>query len=467
MRREVLYTVNLCKSVNKQLVLRHLSFGLYEGEILGILGKNNLGIAALVQILSGECEPDSGSLFIEDSQAPLVDIAGARRRGIYLISGESSLIPNFTVAENVSVCRPYSLKNFFINHRNNEKGTADFFDEYGFNLSPFEIVEHLSSFECLQVEMARALFGGAKILVFYQIGAGMSDEELELFKKKMHELQGRGISIICINTSLNNMLSFTDRILLLASGTAAGVMEKGEYEIGKIHRILFQKEFSEQEKISEMPGKQLIFSLEHLVLGQNTRPACFKVYRGEVTGVYSNSASGLRLFEMLMGESTFDGEVWIDGKMIPGRRWKNPFRFGVGGMGRDPYRTSLFPNLSVRENLMIRTYGMHTRFGILNWRLLAFMSGEWGDIYKIPIYETVDGIQNVDYLRNAAFPLIAWIAARPKVLVLHGILETADEVELQYLSGLMQACRGKGIAVIYCMDRAYEFGNMFDTVHRL
>lgn len=467
MKKEVLYSVNLCKSINKQMVLRNLSFGLYEGEILGILGKNNLEITALVQLLSGETVPDSGTLFVKDSQAALPDIAKARKRGVYLISGVPSLIPKFTVAENISVSRPVSIKGFFINHRKNEKEITEFLTEYGFDLSPYDTVERLSMFECFQAELARALFGQAEILVFYQIGAGMSDEEMERFVNQMRDLQKRGISIIYINASLNNMLHFTDRLLILSSGTAAGIIEKRDYDIGKIHRILFQREFEELEKQPETSDRKLILSLKNLKDAKYSHPVNLDIRQGEVTGVYSDFISGQNLFGMLLGKSKLDGEIWIDGKLIPARRWTNPVRYGVGGMDRDPYRTSLFPNLSLRENLMIRSYRFYARFGILNWRLLNFISNEWGEIYKIPVRDTIDEMQNIDYLRNAAFPLISWIAARPKVLVLHGIFETADEVELQVLSGLMQDCRERGIAVICCLDRVYGFENLFDTVYRL
>lgn len=465
MRKEALYTVNLCKSVNRQQVLRHLSFGLYEGEILGILGKNNLGIAALVRLLSGETVPDSGSLYVQGSQDALKDISSARKRGIYLISGESSLIPGFTVAENVGVSRPFSLRGFFISHRRNEKKIDTFLKEYGFELSPYSVVEQLSAFERYQTELARALYGGARILVFYQAGVGLSDEELEAMKRQIRDLQKRGISILYINAPLNYMMSFTDRIVVLSSGTVAGVVEKRDYDSKKIQKILFGKDITQPERILENAGRELVLSLRQSVPPDGTAPVVLNIYRGEVTGIFSDSATGRSLFDLLMGRRRLDGEVRIGGKTVPGRLWKHVERYGIGSLERDSCRTALFPNLSVRENLMLRSYKFHARMGILNWRLLSFMSGELGEIYQIPMEETIEGLQNIESLRNAAFPLIAWIAARPEVLVLHGILETADEVEMQHLANLFQVCRKKGIAVVCCMDRAEGFEHLFDTVH--
>lgn len=463
MRNELLYLYNVCKRKGHQRVLRHVALNLYEHEILGVLGKNDNSLSSLCEVLSGMITVDTGTVWYSGREVSFRSMLEARQNGIYLIRKESALFSNLSIAENIGGIKPFSWKDFFVFRHRLEEEIWEFLEENEIPLQINSRIEKMSLFERCQVEIARAIYNQAKILIFYQVGREFSTEEFKLFRLWLQKIKDLGISVIYMDTSLANLVETTDRMAVVTSGKIFGILERDEYDSHLIQTILMKKVPEKKPRALDRAERKLAFCTKKLnVSGTELN---LEIHRGEIVGVYAESRTIEALFEGMAGQRDMEGSIFIRGKWLDAHSWKHPARYGVGCVTHVQTENFNFPNLSVYENLMLRSYGGYAHMGILNWRMIRFVAEESSRFYNISPNKLIIQLQQEDYLCNTALPFISWIIAKPELLVLNTVLETADETEKEYLYWLMDLCRQKGIAVLYCMNRDQEAMKICDKVY--
>ena len=465
MKRELLYLYNICKRKKHQRVLRHVALTLFETETLGILGKNDSSLLSLCELLSGQDQADTGTFWYDGQKVSFKNMMEARQRGIYLIQKESALFSNLTVAENIGGIHSFAGPDFFVSRRKLQRRMMEFLEENEIPISLNSRIGEMSSFERCQVEIARAIYNHAKIVIFYQVGREFSTEELDIFRLWLIKLKEMDISVIYMDTSVSNLMAAADRMAIITAGKVAGVMDRKDYDSQMIQSILMKKRENPTIELHKPRRNDLVFCAKQLHVSGTQLYLDLEIHKGEIAGVYADSQTALALFEAMEGERAMEGRLWVKNRWMDARKWKMPSRYGVGCVSYAQGNDLNFPDLSVYENLMIRSYRDHTRMGFLNWRILRFIADENAHAWRISTNQTIMELQQTDHLRNIMFPLLSWAAARPGLLVLSTVLETSDEVEKNYLYQLLNVCRQRGIAVLYCMNREQEAMGICDKVY--
>ena len=189
MREEALYAENLITEQANQQNLDRVTFSLSNGEIFGITGLNGSGLSTLSDVLTGRIPLSGGAIYVRGTQVRLGSQEQANAVGIYGVRHSMSIIPTLSLSENLNVLGRNSLRRFIINPRLNADTTRTILEYYRLGGSPEEKAGHLSSGQCAQLSICRAILCGAQILVCQEMGEGFNENEEQEFGRFLRQLR--------------------------------------------------------------------------------------------------------------------------------------------------------------------------------------------------------------------------------------------------------------------------------------
>lgn len=353
----------ITKTFGSVVANRDVELNVRQGEILALLGENGSGKTTLMNMLSGIYKPDSGTILVNGRQAVINSPEDAKRLGIGMVHQHFMLTPVMTVAENV-VIGSEPVRGVFFDRKKAEAQVAAMIDEYNFHISATAKVETLSVGEQQRVEILKALYRGADLLILDEPTAVLTPQEVEDLFRVMRQLKAAGKSIIIITHKLKETMEIADRVSVLRQGK---MIESGVPVAGTTMNELAQMMVGRDVELSvtrraEQVGEEN-FSVRGLSLTERgvpiLRDVCLSLRKGEILGIAGIEGNGqTELIEVLTGLRRPDHmELFKDGKPLSG----NAAAFlaaGVGHVPEDRMTRGLVLEMSIEDNLIL---GYHRR----------------------------------------------------------------------------------------------------------
>ena len=338
-------------------------FTVEQGEIHSLLGENGAGKSTLMKILYGMPPPPAGEVRVFGKPVAITRPAQAIALGIGMVHQHFMLTPVMTVAENV-VIGSEPVRGVFFDRKKAEAQVAAMIDEYNFHISATAKVETLSVGEQQRVEILKALYRGADLLILDEPTAVLTPQEVEDLFRVMRQLKAAGKSIIIITHKLKETMEIADRVSVLRQGK---MIESGVPVAGTTMNELAQMMVGRDVELSvtrraEQVGEEN-FSVRGLSLTERgvpiLRDVCLSLRKGEILGIAGIEGNGqTELIEVLTGLRRPDHmELFKDGKPLSG----NAAAFlaaGVGHVPEDRMTRGLVLEMSIEDNLIL---GYHRR----------------------------------------------------------------------------------------------------------
>lgn len=338
-------------------------FTVEQGEIHSLLGENGAGKSTLMKILYGMTTPTAGEVRVFGKPVAITRPAQAIALGIGMVHQHFMLTPVMTVAENV-VIGSEPVRGVFFDRKKAEAQVAAMIDEYNFHISATAKVETLSVGEQQRVEILKALYRGADLLILDEPTAVLTPQEVEDLFRVMRQLKAAGKSIIIITHKLKETMEIADRVSVLRQGK---MIESGVPVAGTTMNELAQMMVGRDVELSvtrraEQVGEEN-FSVRGLSLTEQgvpiLRDVCLSLRKGEILGIAGIEGNGqTELIEVLTGLRRPDHmELFKDGKPLSG----NAAAFlaaGVGHVPEDRMTRGLVLEMSIEDNLIL---GYHRR----------------------------------------------------------------------------------------------------------
>ena len=338
-------------------------FTVEQGEIHSLLGENGAGKSTLMKILYGMTTPTAGEVRVFGKPVAITRPAPAIALGIGMVHQHFMLTPVMTVAENV-VIGSEPVRGVFFDRKKAEAQVAAMIDEYNFHISATAKVETLSVGEQQRVEILKALYRGADLLILDEPTAVLTPQEVEDLFRVMRQLKAAGKSIIIITHKLKETMEIADRVSVLRQGK---MIESGVPVAGTTMNELAQMMVGRDVELSvtrraEQVGEEN-FSVRGLSLTERgvpiLRDVCLSLRKGEILGIAGIEGNGqTELIEVLTGLRRPDHmELFKDGKPLSG----NAAAFlaaGVGHVPEDRMTRGLVLEMSIEDNLIL---GYHRR----------------------------------------------------------------------------------------------------------
>ncbi|HXF60563.1 MAG TPA: ABC transporter ATP-binding protein [Caldilineaceae bacterium] len=338
-----------------------VTFSAYQGEVHALLGENGAGKSTLMNILAGLYRPDSGQIIVKGQPVEFRSPRDAIRAGVGMVHQHFMLVASQTVAENVILgLREVGL---VLDTGKIEAEVERIGREFGLPVDPRAKIWQLSVGEQQRVEIIKLLYRGAEILILDEPTAVLTPQETETLFATLREMTSAGKTIILISHKLDEVLSIADRITVLRNGRyvatvpAAGVTKSQLASLMVGREVLFRL-----EKPPARIGEVRLTLEEVEALNDKRLPALRKlslrVCSGEIVGIAGVAGNGQReLAEVICGlRPVQGGRIVISSKSVTNAPPIVMIEAGIAYVPEDRSATGSAPNLSIAENLALKSY---------------------------------------------------------------------------------------------------------------
>jgi len=340
-----------------------VDFDLRRGEVHALLGENGAGKSTLMNVLYGLYQPDEGEILIKGEPVRLHSPKDAIGRGIGMVHQHFMLIPVMTVAENIVLATEPTQAGFLLDYRAASERVRELSRSFNFAIDPEARVESITVGQQQRVEILKALYRHADILILDEPTAVLTPQEAGELFEILRNLTREGMSVIFITHKLNEVLDIADRITVLRRGKMIDtVTREGATEEGLARLMVGRDVLLRVDKQPAQPGEPLL-SVEDLRVVDDrgleaVRGVSFDVRAGEILGIAGVDGNGQsELIDALSGlRRSGSGSVRIGEHDVTGAAPSTILDLGLGHIPEDRQRRGLVLEFSLAENVALHDY---------------------------------------------------------------------------------------------------------------
>lgn len=449
----------------------HVHFSARWGEVHALLGENGAGKSTLMSILSGLYHPDEGEIFIDGRHVVFHSPRDAIRAGVGMVHQHFMLVPSHTVAENVILgLREVGLT---LNPRRIEEEVRRIGEQYGLPVDPQARVWQLSVGEQQRVEIIKMLYRGARILILDEPTAVLTPQEVEQLFRTLRAMAGSGKTVIFISHKLDEVLSIADRITVLRDGRTVATVEARQVTKAELARLMVGREvLFHVEKTPARPGAPRLVLRNVHALDDKGLPALrglsLTVREGEIVGIAGVAGNGQReLAEVVCGlRPVLSGEIEVDGRPLANAPPIAAIRAGVAYIPEDRIGMACAPNLSVAENLALKSYRVPPIGGrfFVNRSAMYAQARELVDRFRIATPSVTVPARKLSGGNLQKLILAREVARTPRVLVAAYPTRGLDVGATEAVRQLLIEERDAGVAVLLISEDLDEIFMLSDRI---
>ncbi|MEW6717268.1 MAG: ABC transporter ATP-binding protein [Chloroflexota bacterium] len=443
-----------------------INFSLRQGEIQALLGENGAGKTTLMRILYGLYRCDEGEIRVRGQPANILSPRDAIKLGIGMVTQHFALVPPFTVAENVVMGFRDSL---WLEGETIETDVLAAAERFGIQLDPGATVRYLSVGQKQRVEILKALYRNAQVLILDEPTAVLVPQEVEALFDILRKLKEEGISVVFISHKLNEVTEISDRVTVLRDGRVIATMDTPSTTPNQLARMMVGREAFGVTREGEKSSEKVVLRVENLCANddqgiQVLKGVSFVVNAGEILGLAGVGGNGQKeLAEVLCGvRQPSGGEVQVDQRDMSGSSAGEFTAAGIGRIPEDRY-TGLIGSLTVAENTVLEHLNLFTRKGVLDKK--AIRKHVEGLIDRFQIKARPADLTRTLSGGNLQKLLLARVLAyQPKVLIAPQPTRGLDVGATEYVHTQLLEQREAGAAVLLISEDLDEILALSDRI---
>ena len=446
---------------------------LRRGEILAMLGENGAGKSTLMNILYGLYHPDAGEIWIKGEKAELHNPGDAIARGVGMVHQHFQLVPVMTVAENVILGQEVTRAGGYIDKRAANQRVRELSEQYGLEIDPTAEVDDLPVGLQQRVEIIKALYRHADILILDEPTAVLTPQEANELFRIMRDLTDRGVSIIFITHKLKEVLAVADRIVVLRGGRSVGEALPAEStEASLAEMMVGRKVILQVDKDEAKPGAPVL-QIDNLEVLDDRKQKVVKglsleVRAGEILGVAGVQGNGQREFvEALTGlRSIVAGHIRIAGEESTHYTPRRITELDVAHIPEDREKHGLVMSYSIADNMVLNRYyrAPYSRNAVLDREVIAENGRNLVKQYDVrtpSIYTHAGNLSG----GNKQKVIVAREFSRPvKLLIANQPTRGIDVGSIEFIHNQIVAQRDAGVAVLVVSAELDEVLSLADRV---
>ncbi len=356
---QIIRMQNISKSFGSTKALKNVDFTLEQGEVLSLLGENGAGKTTLLRILYGMIQPDEGEIYYKGQKVHLKNPTDAIDMGICMVHQHFMLIPSFSVAENIIV-GDEPTTGIFIDKNEAYNKVKKLIETFNFKLDPNALVETLSVGEQQRVEILKALYRNAKVLILDEPTAVLTPNEVSDFFETLNILRNQGTSIVIITHKLQETMAIANRVAVLRDGVMIrnDVIPKNTNAIELSNMMVGREITLEVKRPPKQIGDEFVL-VENLTVFdergvEKLKNISFSIRKGEIYGFAGIEGNGqTQILEALTGLiNPHSMKLTIGGAELRGDS-HTFIHSKIGHVPEDRSSMGLVSKLSVKENLIL------------------------------------------------------------------------------------------------------------------
>jgi ABC-type uncharacterized transport system ATPase subunit len=451
---------------------REVSFALNAGEVHCLLGENGAGKSTLMNIVFGLYQPDAGELAVRGDAVRFRSSADAIAHGIGMVHQHFQLVPVFSVVENVVLGneprRGIRLDLEFARARIRELA-----ERFGLDIDPDATVGELSVGEQQRVELIKALYRDADILILDEPTAVLTPGEVDEFFEVVRGLVGQGKSIVFITHKLREVLAVADRITVLRGGEVVGEADPASATPQSLATLMVGRDVSlAVDKGPSTPGRTVL-TVQGLTVADDRGSITvddldLEVRAGEIFGIAGVEGNGQReLVEAITGmRAKQGGSVTIDGDDATAANPRQVLQLGVGHVPEDRSKHGLVGPFSISDNLVLNRYQRppFARRGLRNDAAIDAAAIDLVRQFDVRAPSAAVAAATLSGGNQQKVVIARELAGEPKLLIAAQPTRGLDVGSIEFIHRRIVELRDRGAAVLLVSAELDEVLNLADRI---
>jgi ABC-type uncharacterized transport system ATPase subunit len=453
-----------------------VGFEAAAGEVHALLGENGAGKSTLSNILTGLYRPDAGEIELYGEPVHFHDPRDALDAGVCMVHQHFRLVPPFTVAENV-VLGDYRHERgrLILDQGAIGRRVAALAERYSLAVDPHARVWQLSVGEQQRVEILKALYREARILILDEPTAVLTPQESDALFETLRSMAAEGRTVIFISHKLNEVKAVSDRVTVLRGGRSVATLDTADATLRELAALMVGRQVELAARVEhEAPrGAEVALQVEALHVrgdrgGEAVKGVSLSVRHGEILGVAGVAGNGQReLAEAITGiRPPTSGSVRVDGRRLHTNDPRSAIAAGVAHVPEDRLGTAVAPGRSISENAVLKSYRGKavSRGPIVLWRSVNRLAEDLIRRHSVATPGPQLKARDLSGGNLQKFVLGREFAGKPKVLVAASPTRGLDVGVIETVHAYLRRAAADGLAVLLISQDLDEILALADRV---
>jgi simple sugar transport system ATP-binding protein len=450
----------------------NINFEIRAGEVHAILGENGAGKSTLMNILFGLYQPDEGEIYVGGERVKFKSPLDAIDLGIGMVHQHRKLVPAHTVLENIILGHPRAGK--ILNLDQTEEEIVELSRRYGFKIDLRAKVWQISEGEKQLVEILKALYRGAKVLILDEPTSALTPMETDALIESIKTMSGQNLAVVpFITHKLPIVLMISERVTVLRRGKVVSRIKTSEATETSLAREMVGRDVIFRVERKQVDVGEPVLEVEDLSAINDKGVVAvdnvsFKIREGEIFGIAGISGNGQReLVEVIAGlRNPLRGKITLEGADVTQASCLERWQAGVGYIPADRIDVGSIGEFSLIENTMMNYYfdSGYSKRGILDYKKIRQLTNEIIDEFGVatPGPETTAKSLSGGNLQKTILGRV--LSRKPKLLIADLPSQGLDVGAIEFVRNKLMEAKQEKAAVILISEDLDEIMSMSDWV---
>jgi ribose transport system ATP-binding protein len=453
--------------------VKNVSLAAEGGQVLGLIGQNGAGKSTLMNLVGGVVQPDGGAMTFQGAAYAPRTPADAYRAGIAFIHQELNLFTNLSIAENIFIeAFPSRGKGPFklVDRRAVRQRTKGVIESVGLDLSPDILVDRISPGERQLVEIAKALYQDAALIIFDEPTTSLTARETDRLFEIIRRLRGQGKAIVYISHILNDVLKLSDSIAVMRDGELVAHDPTTAFDVHRMITLMVGRNFEQLfPPRSAAPATTPMLSVKSMTEPGIVQDISLTLHKGEVLGLFGLMGSGrTELARMLFGLDSYStGTVQVEGAASKKPNPRRSIRNKIAFVTENRREEGLLMNINIADNIALASLPTFSRtpMQVIDQKALLQSARQMGgtlqlksgDISEQPAKSLSGGNQQKVVIAK-------WLMSEPAVFIMDEPTRGVDVGAKYEIYSIIDQLAAAGQGVLFISSELEELMAMCDRI---
>ena len=465
---EVILTMkDIDKSFPGVYALDHVNFEVKRGEVHALMGENGAGKSTLMKVLTGIYKKDSGSIVYEGKEIEFHNTREAQDAGVVIVHQELNMLGHLTVAQNIFIGREFK-KGISIDDKKMNEEAKKLFERLHIDIDPTETMSDLTVGKQQMCEIAKAISHDAKVIIFDEPSAALTEAEIEELFKIIRDLREQQLAIVYISHRMDEIKVITDRVTVMRDGQYIGTLITEQCTKDDIINMMVGRVIYEDPKQHSMVklDAPIVLKVEHLNAGKMVQDISFELRKGEILGFSGLMGAGrTETARAIFGADPKEsGEIYVNGKKVEINSPEDAVKYGIGYLSEDRKRFGIVVQKTVAENSTMATLEKYMKGLFINKKAENEVTQKYVDSLATKTPSIDQLVVNLSGGNQQKVVIAKWLVRDCDILIFDEPTRGIDVGAKNEIYKLMNKLAEEGKSIIMISSEMTEILRMSDRI---